>query len=312
MAEPGRGVVLPTTLVGSYPLPSWLGPVRATAESDNRASESIADARWTVVRELERVGLDVVTDGEVGRPDMLARFAAAIDGCERSEAGDRPLTITGPLEPTALGLCEEFESIASVAERPVKFTVTGPLTLASSSDVPSGERRGDVAIEFADLLADGLERATAAGADYVQFDEPALCAHEADLADRCLRRIGSRLPDRVRVGLHVCSSDPTAAFEMPVDEVSVPFAGTSGVTTEDLAAVAPSIDLAVGVVDSCTAAVESVPEIERRVWDLVDALGPERLVLTTDCGLRPLPRAVAFAKLQHMVEAVQTVRTEIE
>lgn len=307
----GPDARLPTTLVGSYPVPDWFEAVRAADDPGDSLRETTADARRTVVGELERAGLDTVTDGEVGRRDMLTHFAASIEGCEVAGGDGRPLRVTGPLTTTGLGLDEEYERTAAVADRPVKLTATGPLTLADSSAVPEGNRREATATEFADLLADELARATAAGADYVQIDEPGLGVDDGDLAARCLRRIGSRLDDRVRVGLHACSSEARAALGMPVDEVSVPFAGSAGVTLPELAAADPSVDLAVGVVDSATAAVESVAVIERRIERLLDAIGPERLVLTTDCGLRPLPRSVAFEKLRNLVAAARSVGQDV-
>ena len=300
--------ILPTTIVGSYPVPEWFEALRAAEGPTDPSGEATADAHWAVVDELERTGLDVVTDGEVGRRDMLTRFVAPIEGCELADGDGKPLRVTGQLATRGLGLDDEYERAASVADRPVKLTVTGPLTLAYSCKLPQGSDRVATATEFADLLADAVARATAAGADYVQIDEPALGTGDGDLAARCLRRVLEPVDDSVRVGLHACSSDPHAAFEMPVDEVSVPFAGSTGVTLPELADVDSSVDLSVGVVDSTTAAVEPVAEIERRIERLVDAVGPERLVLTTDCGLRPLPRESAFGKLGNLVTAAESVR----
>lgn len=163
----------------------------------------------------------------------------------------------------------------------------------------------DVAVEYADLIAAELP---AAGAAYVQIDEPSLGAWEDDFAVRCLERVVAAAPDGIRVALHACSSDLHAAFEVPVDEVSVPAAGSTGIPLADLAEAPPTADVGVGVVDSSSPAVESVGEIRRRIDRVTDVVDHRRVILTTDCGLGQLSRSVAFEKLDNVTSAARDVR----
>jgi len=314
-----------TTIVGSFPQPDWLNRVRTLADEDEDFSAAGAhdDACRLTIYGFERMGLDVVTDGEMRRGDMVEYFTNFIDGYQASDGDDsgwnaQMPTVVDEVTTAEPWLVDDFEFAASVAEKPVKTTVTGPFTLASFASPGPYNSVPSLATDFAELVAVEAERLADAGAQYIQIDEPGLgMTPHGGLATDCLSEIDARVPSDVRLSVHVCSGNYTNLvpdlFEFPVDEIDLEFASDDA---DDPAAIFDGVDLnvdvAFGVVDSSSKTVESVPEIRENIEYALSIVPPERLTVTTDCGTKPLPRDVAASKVTNMVSAAREVEAQLD
>ncbi len=315
------------TVVGSYPRPTWLDVSREAIEdegSEEGWAEAVDDACRAVISVQEAAGLDVVTDGEVRREDMVEYFAASIEGYD-VEGGDDGSSWTSHM-PSVVDtvsssqpwLADDYTFAAAHAFRPIKLTITGPFTLASFSDMQAYESVPNLAYDLADLVADEIDRLLDTGVRYIQIDEPGLgMTPHADVAQNCLEPIAEVVPDDVRLGMHVCSGNYTnlapEMFEFPVDELDLEFASEDADPLDEIFAdVDLSMDIGLGVVDSSSKRVESVEEIQANIEAGLQYIPADRLTITPDCGMKPLPRQAATEKLQALVEAARRTETKLD
>jgi 5-methyltetrahydropteroyltriglutamate--homocysteine methyltransferase len=336
-----------TTVVGSYPKPTWLHRARDLYEGGDltRAEEHGHDPRretdgdfdredWNeakddaarlIVDEHVRAGLDVVCDGEMRRAEMVEHFAAKIDGFEFNG----PVKVWGHNyfhKPSVVSevaydrpwLRDEFGFTADVTDAPVKVPITGPYTLARWSFNEAYDSTDALAYDLADLVNREIEGLVDAGARYVQIDEPALAQHVGDhaIVGDCLERIAAGIPDEVRLGLHVCYGDYSRIYpeilDFPVDEFDVELANGGYEMLDVFTDPEFTKDLALGVVDVHDASVESVAEIKENIKNGFEVVPPERLVVSPDCGMKLLPREAAFEKMTNMVRAAREVERELD
>ncbi|QKG93021.1 methionine synthase [Halorubrum salinarum] len=320
-----------STVVGSYPKPKWLNRADELVEDpDSKFDESDLeeahdDACRLITHEHERAGLDTVVDGEMRRNEMVEFFADRIDGYEFNgpvkvwghNYFDKP-SVVEEVEYDEPWLVDEFEFTAGVAERPVKVPITGPYTLgfwAFNEAYPSTE---ELVYDLADLVNEEVEKLVEAGARYIQIDEPALATTPEDHAvvGEALERIAAGIPDEVRIGLHVCYGDYSRVYpeinDYPIDEFDLEL--SNGDYEQIPVFEEPELepDLALGVVDAHTAEVESVEEIKRNIRQGLRVVPPEKLTISPDCGLKLLPRDIAYGKTENMVTAVREVEAEID
>ncbi|MEE6210513.1 methionine synthase [Salarchaeum sp. III] len=320
-----------TTVVGSYPKPSWLNRARdlhSDPESefdDEDWREAQDDASRLITNEHERAGLDVVVDGEMRRNEMVEFFADRIDGYEFNgpvkvwghNYFDKP-SVTDEVEYDESWLVSEYEFTASVADRPVKVPITGPYTLASWSFNEAYEDEEALAYDLADLVNEEIEKLVAAGARYIQIDEPALATTPDDhaIVGECLERIVSGIPDDVRIGLHVCYGDYSRIYpellDFPVDELDLELANGDYDQLDVFKDPDFTKDLALGVVDAHVAEVESVEQIERNIRKGLEVVPPEQLTVSPDCGVKLLPREVAYRKMENLVTAARNVEAALD
>ena len=322
---------LPTTVVGSYKKPSWLERAREQFEDPEAAfdaddwAEAKDDAARLITREHERAGIDVVVDGEMRRNEMVEYFAERIDGYEFNgpvkvwghNSFNKP-SVIDEVSYDETWLVDEFEFTNSVADRPVKVPITGPYTLARWSFDEAYDDTAQLAYDLAELVNTEIEKLVAAGAEWIQIDEPALAQHVDDhaIVRECLDRIVAGIPERVRIGLHVCYGDYSRIYpeinEFPIDEFDVELCNGDYEQVSVFADGNFEPDLALGVVDAHTAEVESVAEIERNIREGFEIVPPEQLTVSPDCGLKLLPREIAFGKMQNLVEAARNVERKLE
>ena len=320
-----------TTVVGSYKKPKWLDRVRELHEDDDTGftdenwAEATDDAAHLITEEHERAGLDVVTDGEMRRNEMVEYFAHRIDGYEFNgrvkvwghNYFDKP-SVVSELERDQEWLVSEYEFTASVADSPVKVPITGPYTLASWSFNEAYDTERELALDLADLVNEEVDALVEAGARYIQIDEPALATTPDDhaLVGEALEHIVADVPDDVRVGLHVCYGDYSRvypeALDFPVDELDLELANDDFAQVDVFTDPPFTLDLALGVVDNHTAEVESVAEIKENIKQGLKVVPPERLTISPDCGLKLLPREVAYQKMENMVRAAREVEAELD
>lgn len=315
------------TVVGSYPRPGWLDAAREVIVDERGPAaweEAVDDACRAVISTQEGLGLDVVTDGEVRREDMVEYFAAAIDGFE-VEGDDSGSSWTSHM-PSVVDtvsysepwLADDYEFAVRHAYRPIKLSVTGPFTLASFSDMQAYDSVPTLAYDLAELVAAELERLIDIGVDYVQIDEPGLgMSPHVDVARNCLEPIAAVVPDYVRLGLHVCSGNyadlAPDMFDFPVDELDLEFASEDADALDDVfGGVDLDLDIGVGVVDSSEKAVESVETVQRNIEAALEYIPADRLTVTPDCGMKPLPRESADGKLRALVEAAERTEARLD
>lgn len=317
-----------TTIVGSYPRPAWVSEIETAHDEgsipEETVTEALDDASRATVNIFDRMGLDVVTDGEVRREGMVEYFARFIDNMERDGAGDGTgwntgmPTITGAVSSAQPWLVDDFEFASSVTDRPIKVTITGPFTLASFSQPQAYDDVGELTADLAELVAAEVSQLVDAGVEWIQIDEPGLgISPHSELAHESLSRIAEEVPDDVRLGVHVCSGNynnlAPEMFSFPVDEVDLEFSSDDADDPADvLAEYDGSVDIGFGVVDPQDRDVDSVEEIRERIETAVSLVPPEQLTISPDCGLKPVERPIAREKLENMVAAVDAVQEAME
>ena len=323
-----------TTVVGSYPKPKWLNRAKDLFDGELDVDEEFAEKHWqeakddasrVITHEHERAGLDVVVDGEMRRNEMVEYFAHRIDGYEFNgpvkvwghNYFDKP-SVVSEVEYDEPWLVDEFEFTTGVATRPVKVPITGPYTLANWSFNEHYETEEALAYDLADLVNEEIEKLVAAGARYIQIDEPALATTPDDhaIVGECLERIVAGIPEDVRIGLHVCYGDYSRIYpelnDYPIDEFDVELCNGGYEQIDVFTEPEFEPDLALGVVDAHTAEVESVAEIKENIKQGLKVVPPEKLTISPDCGLKLLPREVAYGKMENMVQAVREVEQELD
>ena len=327
-----------TTVVGSYPKPKWVDRMRDLYESDRTEEddprlyvdddawqEAKDDAARLIVKEHERAGIDAVVDGEMRRNEMIEYFMHRVEGAEfpgrvkvwGHNYYDKPAVV----EEIAYGeewLVSEFEFSREVASRPVKVPITGPYTLARFSFNEVYDDTGELAYELADLVRQEVENLVEAGARYIQIDEPALAQVPGDhaIVGESLEVITENVPEDVRVGLHVCYGDYSRIYpeilDFPIDEFDLELANGDFDQLDVFKEPEFTTDFAMGVVDAHDADVESVGEIKANIRKGLEVVPPERLVVSPDCGLKLLPREVAYRKMRNMATAAREVEAELD
>ena len=320
-----------TTVVGSYPKPKWLNRAKELHEDDDRdfddenLEEALDDAARLITHEHERAGLDVVCDGEMRRNEMVEYFADRIPGYEFNgpvkvwghNYFDKP-SVADEVSYDEPWLVDEFEFTAGATTRPVKVPITGPYTLASWSFNEHYDSEAELAYELANLVNEEIERLVEAGCRYIQIDEPALATTPDDhaIVGECLEHIADGIPEDVRLGLHVCYGDYSRIYpeilDMPVHEYDLELANGDYEQLDVFTADEFTKDLALGVVDVHTTDVESVEQIKENIKKGFEIVPPERLTVSPDCGVKLLPREVAYQKLENMVQAAREVEAELD
>jgi len=340
-------VLFPTTLVGSYPQPDWLidrkrlaeiVPPRAKARELWRMEGPLLeqaqdDATILAVRDQERAGIDVVTDGEMRRESYSNRFATALDGMDSEHPAEVPARtpgrvqivprVVGPLRRSAPVQVRDVAFVRAQTDRPIRITIPGPFTMTQQLFDEHYRDEPALAMDCAAALNAEIKDLFAAGADVVQLDEPFLQA-QPDKA----RRFAIPAIDRALDGaagttaVHLCfgyaargSTKPSGYSFLPeldacsADQISIETAQPK----VDCAILSelPSKTIILGVLDLGDMTVESAEVVAARVRRALPYVSPERIVLAPDCGMKYLPREVAFGKLKAMAQAAAILRREV-
>jgi 5-methyltetrahydropteroyltriglutamate--homocysteine methyltransferase len=337
--------MLPTTVVGSYPQPDWLVdrakllarlPPRVRARDVWRIPEEFLeqaqdDATLVAVSEMERAGVDILTDGEIRRESYSNRFATALEGIDLDQPGERLSRSGRPdIVPRVVGpICRirpvevrDVQFLRAHTQKPIKITLPGPFTMTQQAvdDYYADDAR--LAMDFAAAVNDEIHDLVRAGADVIQIDEPYLQARAGQARQFAIRVINRALQDvQVTTVLHTCFGYGLVVRNKEIG-VGYPFLEELvdvDVDQISIEAAQPNLDLAVlermrnktmvvGVLDLGTAQVETQSVVEGRIRAALQHISPERLVIAPDCGMKYLPRAAAFEKLEVMACATRTVR----
>jgi 5-methyltetrahydropteroyltriglutamate--homocysteine methyltransferase len=338
--------LLPTTLVGSYPQPDWLIdrnrlkerlPPRVRARELWRVSEpwlqqAQDDATLLALRDFERAGIDIVTDGEIRRESYSNRFATALEGMDLDNPGvfverigveNLAPRVVGPIrlrEPVGV---RDVELLRRNTERLVKITVPGPFTMSQQTqdDYYGDPRR--LALDLADAVHAEVVDLFAAGADVVQLDEPYLQARPEQAAAFGLEAIDRALDGLAgTTALHMCFGYAHFKRSRPGGYAFFEELEACAVRQLSIEAAEARLDLSIlekigdktvilGVLDLGDPEIESPETVASRIRSALAFVAPERLVAAPDCGMKYLPRDVAFGKLQALVEGARIVRAEL-
>ncbi|HYL89553.1 MAG TPA: uroporphyrinogen decarboxylase family protein [Burkholderiales bacterium] len=337
--------LLPTTVVGSYPQPNWLidraklgskvprvrepGIWRVEPEFLEQAQD---DATLLAIRDMEAAGLDTITDGEMRRESYSNRFATALEGVDivnpgttinRTGARSVVPRITGPIRRKAPIEVRDVEFLRRNTDRRIKITLPGPFTMAQQAQDDYYKDEEALALAYAAAVNEELKDLKRAGADVVQLDEPWLQAR----SDRAAR-YGVRAINRALQGIegttvvHLCFGYAAAVKDKPSGYSFLGQLADTTVSQISIEAAQPRLDLAiarelapkqvmVGVIDLGTEAVETTEQVASRIRSALEHVAAERLVVAPDCGMKYLPRDVAFGKLKALAAGAARVRKEI-
>ena len=337
--------LFPTSLVGSYPQPDWLidkaklkgrFPPRTRAAElwrvdDPHLEEAFADAVRLAVSDQLAAGLDIITDGEACRESYSNHFATALDGVDIDNPGEaldrsgEPVPvprITGPIKRRAAISTDEVRALKALTNKPVKFTVPGPFTMAQQAQndfYPSVE---EAAMAYAVAVNEEVADLFAAGADIVQLDEPYMQARPEAAEAYGIKALNQALDGIAGpTCVHICFGYAALIHERPegysflpqlhqgcCEQISIETA-QSDLDCRVLSAL-PEQTILLGVIDLSTPEVETVETIVGRVKKALPFIDKERVVLAPDCGMKYLPRDASFQKLSNMVEAAKLLRNE--
>ncbi len=338
--------LLPTTLVGSYPQPDWLidrpsllkqMPPRVRARELWRVAPDTLeaaqdDATLLAIRDQERAGLDILTDGEQRRESYSNRFATALDGVDVDNPGKTPNRtggfaivprIVGPIRRRQPVAVRDAEFLRANTGRRIKITMPGPFTMAQQCEDQHYHGEEGLALDFAAAVNAEIKDLFAAGADVVQLDEPWLQARPEKARQYGLAALDRAL-DGVRgaTAVHLCFGYAQMVKSKPSGYSFLPELARSAAQQISIEAAQPNLDLAVleqlpgktiilGVIDLSDPAIESAETVAARIRRALPFVPADRIVVAPDCGMKYLPREVAFGKMKAMVEGARIVRQEL-
>ncbi len=339
--------VLLTSVVGSYPQPDWLIdrerlgerlPPRVRARELWRVEESFLeeaqdDATRVAVRDMERAGVDVITDGEMRRESYSNRFATALDGVDLDEPGvaldrtghENPVPrVVGPIRRTRPVEVRDVEFLRSITDRRIKITVPGPFTMTQQAQNDYYDDDRSLALAYAEAVNEELRDLKAAGADVVQIDEPYLQARPASAREYAVEAINRALEGiEGETVLHTCFGYAHIVHDRLPGYPFLRELADCRATHLSLEAAQPNLDpqvlrdlpdktIVLGVLDLGSSTVETPQVVADRIRRALTVLPPERLVLAPDCGMKYLSRETAFRKLEAMVAGAHIVREELQ
>ena len=338
--------ILPTTVVGSYPQPEWLidRDLLKTMVPRVRVPEiwrvpeawlaqAQDDATLLAIRDMERAGIDIITDGEMRRESYSNRFATALDGIDI----DHPATITGrsgkptkvprivgPIRRKRAVEVRDVEFLRRNTERTIKITLPGPFTMSRQASNDFYDDDEALAMDLAAAVNEEAHDLRKAGADIIQIDEPWL-----ETAPDVAARYAIKAIDRALAGvpgptvLHVCFGYAQLVHDKSRGRyASLEPIADSTVDQISIEAAQPKLDLGVlqsisrqtiilGVLDLGDPAVESAEEVAKRIRHGLEHVSADRLIPAPDCGMKYLSRVTAFGKLRALVRGAAIVRAEL-
>src|SRR5512132_1001999 len=340
-------MLFPTTLVGSYPQPDWLidrqklagrFPPRIRARELWRVAEpwlatAQNDATVLAIRAQEAAGLDIVTDGEIRRESYSNRFATALEGVDIDNPGtalDRsghpnPVPrIVGPVRRKHAVEVEDVRFVRNHTRRTIKMTVPGPFTMSQQAQNDYYPSEAAAAMDYAVAVNAEIRDLFAAGADIVQVDEPYMQARPEKA-----RQFGLSALNRALEGItgttavHICFGYAAIIHQRPSGYSFLPELAGCPVRQVSIETAQSKLDCAVleklagkqilvGCLDLNDMSVETPENVAARIRRALPHVPAERIVVAPDCGLKYLPREVAFGKMQAMVAGAAIVRREIE
>jgi 5-methyltetrahydropteroyltriglutamate--homocysteine methyltransferase len=338
--------LLPTSLVGSYAQPDWLldrsklakrFPPRVRANELWRVDpqwlqEAQDDATRLAILDQERAGLDIITDGEIRRESYSNRFATELEGVDLDNPGtalDRsghpnPVPrVAGKIRRRNPVEVRDLQFLKANTTKPVKMTVPGPFTMSQQAQNDFYKSEEEMALDYAAAVNEEIKDLFAAGADVVQIDEPYMQARP-DKARLYGAKALERALDGVKgtTAVHICFGYAAIIHERPngysflpefantsVKQVSIETA-QSNLDTSILKSL-PDKTIILGVLDLSTHDIETPQMVADRIERALPYVDAKRIVVAPDCGLKYLPREVAFGKMKAMADGARIVREKL-
>ena len=338
-------MLFPTTLVGSYPQPEWLIdreklqkslPPRVRAKALWRIAEPFLaeaqdDATILAIEAQERAGLDIITDGEIRRESYSNRFATALEGIDTDNPGTVPgrtgrpnlvPRIVGPIRRTHPVEVDDVKFLRAHTAKPIKMTVPGPFTMTQQALNQHYATEEAAAMAYAVAVNEEIRDLFAAGADFVQVDEPYMQA-QPDKA----RQYGLKALNRALEGIagptavHICFGYAAIVHQRPSGYSFLPELAACSCRQISVETAQSKLDCAVlgklqdkeimvGCLDLNDTEVETPDVIVARIKAALRYVPAANVILAPDCGMKYLPRDVAFGKLRAMVVAARMLRDE--
>ena len=321
---------LQTTVVGSYPrLKTVLEAVskhkrgQLTGEQLKKATD---DATREVVEEQIKAGIDIIADGEQGREDMEVYFAERIKGFREGDWiriwGNnyyRKPIVAGKVSFVSPMTLDDFilANKTAAGRVQVKQMFTGPYTIADWAFNDSYDKKADLIMDLAEVLHRETKELEKAGCPYVQIDEPALSTHnskdELEVARQAIETLTRGV--KAKTAIHICYGDMDKIFpellDFNIDLIDLEFTNNSFRTLDVIAKYDFNKELGFGCVDVHTRRIESVDEVKGSIRRALKLLPPERIYPKPDCGLKLLPREIAYGKLCAIGQAARELRREL-
>ena len=339
-------ILLPTTVVGSYPQPGWLidrdrlthlPPVRVRAQELWRVAEAWLeeaqdDATRLAIRDMEEAGIDIVTDGEIRRESYSNRFATALAGVDL----DNPATVRGRTSgtvvvPRIVGRIRrlrpvevrDVEFLRANTDRTIKITLPGPFTMSRQAKNEYYKDEEELVMDYAAAVNAEVRDLKAAGADVIQLDEPWLQARPEEarrLALPAIERALDGIPGPT--ALHLCFGYAYVSRDKPNGYSFLSELTATRIDQISIEAAQPDLDLAdldglagktviFGVISMGDLQPEKPETVAARIRAALRHVPPERLIPAPDCGMKYLPRDIAFAKLKALADGAAIVRREL-
>ena len=340
-------MLFPTMLVGSYPQPEWLidrkklagrFPPRVRAKElwripERWLAEAQDDATLLAIRAQEQAGIDIVTDGEIRRESYSNRFATALEGVDIDNPGsalDRsghpnPVPrIVGRIRRKHAVEVQDLLFLKKNTEKQVKITVPGPFTMLQQAQNDFYKSEEEAAMDYAAAVNEEIKDLFKAGADIVQVDEPYMQARPEKARQYGLKALNRALEGvSGTTAVHICFGYAAIIHARPEGYSFLPeFAGCSckQVSIEtaqsnlDTAVLAklPDKKIMVGCIDLSDMTIETPQKVVERLKKALKHVKPENVIVAPDCGMKYLPREVAYGKLKAMVEGAKILRQEYQ
>jgi 5-methyltetrahydropteroyltriglutamate--homocysteine methyltransferase len=340
-------MLFPTTLVGSYPQPEWLidrkklagrFPPRVRAKELWRIPEPLLaeaqnDATLLAIKAQEDAGLDIITDGEIRRESYSNRFATALEGVDIDNPGtalDRsghpnPVPrIVGKIRRKHPVEVEDLLFLKKNTGKQVKMTVPGPFTMSQQAQNDYYKSEEEAAVDYAAAVNAEIEDLFAAGADIVQVDEPYMQARPEKARQYGLKALNRALEGvRGNTAVHICFGYAAIIHQRPSGYSFLPELTGCSCQQVSIETAQSNLDTAVleklrgkkimvGCIDLSDMTVETPQKVVERIKRALRYVKPEDVIVAPDCGMKYLPREVAFAKMKAMVEGARLLRKEFQ
>ena len=341
-----NAIVLPTTLVGSYAQPEWLidrkklagrFPPRVRAKELWRVAPEFLeqaqdDATLVAIREQERAGLDIITDGEMRRESYSNRFATALEGVDIDNPGtalDRsghpnPVPrVAGKVRRKHPVEVRDVKFLRANTDRMIKMTVPGPFTMSQQAQNDFYKDEEEMALDYAAAVNAEIKDLFAAGADVVQIDEPYMQARPEKARQYGLKALNAALAGVTgTTAVHICFGYAAIIHVRPEGYSFLPELASSPVKQVSIETAQSNLDCAVleklpgktiilGTLDLSDMAVEKPETVAARIRRALPHVDAKNVIVAPDCGLKYLPREVAFGKMRAMVDGAKIVRAEL-
>ena len=338
--------LLPTTLVGSYTQPEWLidrkklagrFPPRVRAKELWRVApeyleQAQDDATLLAIRDQERAGLDIITDGEMRRESYSNRFATALEGVDIDNPGtalDRsghpnPVPrVVGKVRRRHPVEVRDVQFLRANTTRMIKMTVPGPFTMSQQAQNDFYKDEEELTLDYAAAVNAEIKDLFAAGADVVQIDEPYMQARPEKARKYGLKALNAALNGVTgTTAVHICFGYAAIIHERPEGYSFLPELAGAPVKQISIETAQSNLDCAVlaklpgktiilGALDLSDMTIETPETVAQRIRRALPHIDAKNVIVAPDCGLKYLPRDIAFGKMKAMVEGAKIVRAEL-